>query len=337
MKIKAIILLLICSIAVFVSCKKEEKAIKIKDKTETKKDIRLDSLALLYKTTNKDNTEEIRITAYEPHEDDKYFLVGNKNFILVSKYLKEGNEFKLIKKDTLISNEFTYTKIDKKSFQKTTISNKEYILLSVNETVMGTAVTDESVAFIMLDIKTLHVYKLEYTGEPSLRSNEAIDGKFIENESLNSNPEIKKTLYQFAHKSKLVFHNLEDENHYTNYVEKWESDNNVSNHLANGSSGIPDVIYSTYYKDNLFSYTGNYDKEESIENNNFKIVSYFRGNIIAFDKHKKLYFPIYTEACVTGCDKKIRFVSENSIEVKYTEYSPYPTSIINLDEIIFKN
>ena len=125
MKIKAISLALICSATVFVSCKKEEKATKLKDKIETKKDIRLDSLALLYKTTNKENTEEIRITAYEPSENDKYFLVGDKNFILVSKYLKEGNEFKLIKKDTLFSNEFTYTKIDKKSFQKETIDNTE--------------------------------------------------------------------------------------------------------------------------------------------------------------------------------------------------------------------
>ncbi|MBF4484295.1 hypothetical protein [Flavobacterium sp. CSZ] len=338
MKIKAITILIFCSIITFVSCKKEEKVTnQAKDKIEIDKDIKPDSLTLLYKTTNKDNTEEIRITAYGSIENDKYFLAGDKNFILVSKYLKNKNEFKLIKKDTLFSNEFTYTKIDKKSFQKETIDNTEYILLSVNETVMGNAVTDENVAFIMLDIKTLHFYKLDYTGEPTLRSNEAIDGEFIENESLNSNPAIKKILYQFAHKSKWVFHNLEDENNYTNYVQKWETDNNVSNHLANGSSGIADVIYSTYYKDNLFSYTGKYDKEESIENDNFKIVSYFRGNIIAFDKNKKMYFPIYTETCATGCDKKIRFVSENSIEVKYHEYSPYPTSIINLDEIIFKN
>ncbi|WP_428228991.1 hypothetical protein [Flavobacterium sp.] len=337
MKRKAIAILIICSI--IVSCKKEEKTVNEvkKDNNKTYLVKKLDSVSLLYKTTNKDNTEEIRITSYEPSENDKYFLVGNKNFILVSKYLKKGNDFKLIKKDTLVSNEFTYTRIDEKSFQKIIIANKEYILLSVNETVMGNAVTDENVTFIMLDIKTLHFYKLDYTGEPTLRSNEAIDGEFIENESLNSNPEIKKILYQFAHKSKWVFHNLEDENHYTNYVQKWETDNDVSNHLANGSSGIADVIYSTYYKDNLFNYTGKYDEEESIENNDFKIVSYFRSNIIAFDKNKKMYFPIYTETCATGCDKKIRFISENSIEVKYHEYSPYPTSIINLDEIIFKN
>jgi len=338
MKTKAIAILIICSITFLVSCKKEEeKATKTKNKIEIDKNIKSDSLTLLYKTNNRDNTEEIRITAYEPNENDKYFLTGNKNFILISKYLKKRNEFELVKKDTLISNEFTYTRIGNESFQKVTIDNKEYIFLSVNETEMGNAITEENVAFIMLDNKTLHFYKLDYKGEPTLRSNEAIDGEFIENEDLNSNPEIKKTLYEFAHKSKSVFHNSEDENHYTNYVQKWETDNTVSNHLANGHSEVSDTTYSTYYKDNLFKFTGNYEESESIENNNFKIVCYFRGNIIAFDKNKKLYFPIYTETCVTGCDKKIRFVSKNSIEIKYYEYSPYPTSIINLEEIIFTN
>lgn len=337
MKIKAIIILIIYSVSVLVSCKKEEKVTKVKDKIEIDKKSKLDSLAVLYKTNNKDNTEEIRITTYGSIENDKYFLAGDKNFILVSKYLKKGDDFTLVKKDTLFSNKFTYTRIGNESFQKATIDNKEYLLLSVNQTEMGNAVTEENVAFIMLDIKTLHFYKLDYTGEPTLRSKEAIDGEFIENESLNSKPEIKKVLYQFAHKSKWVFHTSEDQDHYTNYVQKWEADNNVSNHLANGHSEVSDTTYSTYYKDNLFKFTGNYEESESIENNNFKIVSYFRGNIIAFDKNKKLYFPIYTETCVTGCDKKIKFIAENSIEVKYYEYSPYPTSIINLDQIIFKN
>ncbi|CAA9202174.1 hypothetical protein FLA105534_03958 [Flavobacterium bizetiae] len=337
MKIKAIILVLICSATVFVSCKKEEKATKFKDKSETKQDIRLDSLALLYKTTNKENTEEIRITAYEPSENDKHFLVGDKNFILVSKYLKEGNEFKLIKKDTLISNEYNYTEIGKESFQKTTIKNQEYILLSIRESYQGTAVTEQTVSFIMLNTQTLKSYTLMYAGEISLRSKQSIDGEFIDSKILDSEPEIKKVLYEFANKSKLIFHISKDENHYTNYVQKWETDNNSINHLANGYSGIPDTIYSTYYKDDLFNFTGDYNKSESIENNNFKIVSFFRGNIIAFDKNKKLYFPIYTETCVTGCDKKIKFVSENSIEVLYHESSENETSIINLDEIIFKN
>ncbi|KFF05785.1 hypothetical protein B0A68_17950 [Flavobacterium reichenbachii] len=324
-----------------ISCKKEEKAkknqinsneenLKVTNKTKP------DSLTLLFKTSNNIN-EEIRISGYQPMDNDKYFLVADKNFIIVSKYLKSEKELKLVKKDTLVSNEFTYTRIGKESFQKTKIKDQEYILLSVNEIFKGNAVTEQTVSFIMLDTKTLNVYTLMYAGEPSLRSNESIDGKFIENEFLDSKPEIKKAIYEFANKSKWVFHTSKDQNHYTNYVEKWEADNNAFNHLANGYSGIPEVIYSTYYKDDLFKYTGNYEEEESIENDNFKIVSYTRNNIVAFDKNKKLYFPIYTETCVTGCDKKIRFISENSIEVKYYEHSSDETSIINLDEIIFKN
>lgn len=339
MKIKTITILIICFI--IVSCKKEEntkKQIEVKNEAiESANEITLDSLTLLYKTSNKNNTEEIRISTYKSLEDDKYFLVGDKNFILVSKYLKKGKEFKLIKKDTLISNEYIYTTIGKESFQKVTIKDQEYILLSVHQVYKGTAVTNETVSFIMLDSKSLNTYTLMYSGETTLHKDESIVGEFVESEILNSKPEIKKNLYQFANKSKWVFHASKDPNHYSNYMKKWETDNNSINHLANGYSGIPDTIYSNYYKDNLFNFTGDYEESESIENKNFKIVSYFRGNIIAFDKNKQLYFPIYTEACVTGCDKKIRFVSENNIEVQYHEGSENETSIINLKEIIFKN
>jgi hypothetical protein len=337
MRRKTITTLIFCVISVLISCKKEEKATKIKDKIEIDKGVKSDSLALLYKTNNRDNTEEIRITAYELSENNKYLLSGSKNFILVSKYLKNGNELKLIKKDTLISNEYTYAAIGKESFQKVTVKGQEYLLLSVHQSYQGSAVTEENVQFIMLNTKTLNTYMLMYSGETTLHKDESIMGEFVEDKILDSNPEIKKALYQFANKSKWVYHGSKDPNHYSNYMKKWETDNNAFNHLANGYSGIPDTIYSTYYKDDLFKLTGDYDESERIENSNFKIVSYFRGNIIAFDKKKKMYFTIYTEACVTGCDKKIRFVSENSIEVVYHESSENETSIINLDEIIFKN
>ena len=338
MRLKVITILFFCSISIFVSCKEEKKATnQAKDKIEIDKDIKSDNLSLLYKTNNKDNTEEIRITGYEISDNNKYLLSGIKNFILVSKYLKKGNEFKLVKKDTLISNEYTYAAIGKESFQKATVKEQEYLLLSVHQAYQGSAITEENVQFIMVNIKTLNTYTLMYSGETTLHKDESIMGEFVESKILDSNPEIKKVLYEFANKSKWVYHGSKDPNHYSNYMKKWETDNDAFNHLANGYSGIPDTIYSTYYKDDLFNFTGDYEESESIENGKFKIVSYFRGNIIAFDKTKKLYFPIYTEACVTGCDKKVRFLSENSIEAVYHESSENETSVINLDEIIFKN
>ncbi|MXO05777.1 hypothetical protein [Flavobacterium sp. HBTb2-11-1] len=339
MKIKTYTALIICFI--ILSCKKEEKITnQITDKTEKNKSNdqgEKANLTVIYKTRNKNNSEEIRITVSKQSEYDKYLLAEDKNLILVSKYLKNENTFRLVKEDTLISNEYNYTSIGKESFEKVTIKDQEYILLSVHEVYQGSAVTDETVSFIILDTNTLKTYTLIYGGETTVHNGEAIVGKFTENKILDSNPEIKKALYDFANKSKWVFHASKDPNHYTNYMKKWETDNNTVNHLANGYSGIPDIIYSTYYKDDLFSFTGDYDESQSIENDNFKIVSYFRGNILAFDKNKQLYFPIYTEACVTGCDKKIRFVSENSIEVTYHESSQNETSIIHLNEIIFKN
>lgn len=326
---------------IIISCKKENRKTppKFKNKkenieiNETKKD----SLTFLFSTSNKENTEEIRISTYNSVPNDKYFLSGDKNFILVSKYLKKGNQFELIRKDTLISNEFTYTEIGKESLKKINIDNKEYIYLSVRQSYQGTAITEKSAFFIILNINSLENFTLVYSGENSFRSKEAIDGEFGEDKRLDQNPEIKKALYNFAEKSKWVFHSSPDKNDYSNYVQKWETDNNTYNHMANGNSGIPHIVYSTYYKEDLFKFTGDISDQKTIENDNFKIVCYFRGNILAFDKNKKLYFPVYTESCVTGCHKEISFKSENIIEVKYTESSEDETTIINLNEIKFKN
>lgn len=303
------------------------------------REIGTDGLNTLYAAVNEDSTEGIRISAHESSEYNKFLLVADTNSIIVSKYKKIEKHFRLIKKDTLLTNEFTYAEIDPKSFVKKRIGNKDFLLLSVREQFMGNAVTEVSVTFFMLDIDSFKTYTLSYSGEYSLRcGDECIDGEFSQNKDLDLKPEIKNALYQLANKSKWVYHPSKKElnnSYYKNYEQKWYTDNKVDNHLANGHSDIPDVIYSTYYKDDIFKFTGIAEDEEILENNSFKIVCFSRGNILGYDKSKQLYFPIYIESCVTGCGKTVEFVSTNEIKVVHEECSEKEVSIINLGEMKF--
>jgi hypothetical protein len=344
-KLNASAFFLILSIFAFTSCKKDQNTLKSE---VTKQNTILENsgnnpensnLSLLYTEDSNNETEFIQISASESHDDDKFFLTGNKNFIIVSKLKKMGGITKPIQQDTLLSDEFQYVHVDAKNFVKKTINNKNYLLMSVLETPMGNGDIERYVNFMMIDTKSLKPYTLQYNGTESLRCDECIDGEFIKNKTLESNPEIKNALYQYANTSKWIYTPKGEEKelpHYKNYEQKWNADNNTENDLANGNSSIPKVLFSTYYEDNLFKFTGDYSENEFIENNKYIIVSYFRSNIIAYDKNKKLYFPVFVESCVTGCNKKIKFVSENTIEVLYTEYSGHKGETLNLDEIKFR-
>ncbi|MCZ4244261.1 hypothetical protein [Pedobacter punctiformis] len=294
--------------------------------------------AALYSVKNA-RDETIGIHAAEASAHSRYFLVGDTNFITASRYIKSDGQYRQIKTDTLLANEYTYTELDSNHFVKKKINNKDYVLLTVKETFKGQAVTSIDLNFIMLDLNSMEYYTLRYVGEHSLRCYDCIDGSFTENKQLDKYPDIKKALYQYANESKWVYRPAAAEkspDYYKNYEVKWDKDNQADYHLANGHSDIPETIYSTYYKEDLFKITGDRATATTIENSRFIIASYFRGNILGYDKQKKLYFPIYIESCVTGCDKKIKFTSGNAIEAKYDEYSANKVYTINLDEIKFK-
>ena len=316
------------------SCKKDQKIPEVKNNADH--NIKKDSVvtasnktAVVFEFSNKDNTEIIKISASEVSDNDKFFLVGDKNSLIVSKYLKNKNNLKLVLSDTLFFDEFYYVNIYQKDFLRKRIQNTDYFLFALLESPKGNGDPEFNLNFIMLDTDNLKSYTLKYTGESTLRCDECIDGAFIKNELLELNPTLKKELYLFANKSKWIFNPSEEEkdiNYYKNYEEKW--------YLDNTKSLFPDVIKSTYYTENLFEYTGQYDQDQISENANFKVVAYFRNNIIGYDKAKKLYFPIIVESCQTGCDKKIEFISKNEIMVSH-EISSQRADTINLNEIKF--
>lgn len=318
------------SLLIFLSCGKEKTKLITKNKTNEKASLlnafkeftSSDKQSNLYIHASKDSSDFVRISAFEVSENANYLLSGEKNFILASKYKRENNNFKLVKQDTLQYGEYVYIEIDPESFEEKKIGKENYFLFTASQSYQGQAVISNFVLFSAVNTKNLKLINLMYSGNSTLGCEKCIRGEFVASETLDANPAIKKELYKKASKHKWIYHPTEEEKnpkHYKNYATYWEKTNNFYSDLANGYNLLPDEIYSTYYKEDIFKYTGDY--EEIIENDTYKIVSYFRGNLLGYDKTKKLYFPIYIESCITGCNKKISFLSEHTIEVEFSEAS----------------
>lgn len=293
-----------------------------------------DGLTLIY-TVSLKGGDQLSIGAFHASAHDKYFLDGDTNTVVAQ--FVSGKD---LKTDTLLTNEFTYTEIDSSSFTNQKINGKAFQLLTIKESFKGQAITSRTINFILIDPTTKKHYFLQYQGESTLRCEVCIDGAFLENEALESVPEIKTILYAYARKSKWIYRTEKaaekNPRHMKNYELKWEQDNEADNHLANGHSGIPDTIYSTYYKDDLMKFTEQKNGEPvTIEDNRFLVSSYFRGNLLGFDKQKKLFFPIFIESCVTGCNKTIRFISSGRLEVIYDEDTRKEVYTIDLNGIKF--
>ncbi|TPG45227.1 hypothetical protein EAH81_01085 [Flavobacterium pectinovorum] len=319
------------------SCKNNQKTSDDIKKTDSISNTEKDSTemsvrtATLFSFNNEDNTEIIKISGSEASDNDDFWLAGEKNILIVSKYKKDkGNEL-LIQKDTLLVSDYNHVNIDRKHF----LRKKDYFLFATMESPLGNGDLGLYLSFFMLNLKTLKFYILKYEGESTLRSGNFVDGKFIEDKSLDSNVTIKEELYEFANKSKWIYNPSgldKDINYYRNFEQKWHLDNDPE-----GSKTLyPAIIKSTYYSEDLFKFNGDYDKDQFIENADYKIVTYFRNNVIGYDKNKKLYFPITVESCDIGCDKKIEFVSENEIEISY-EDSTQQADTIDLNKIEFTN
>lgn len=296
----------------------------------------------LYQTTNIANSEKVVFSSNKEFND--------KNFILISKFKSDKNKEVLIKEDTLISTDEFSISVEQKDFEKKSINGKEFIFFSVEENPMGQFSTETILDFYIIDVDEMVCYNSKFTGSHALRSgDERLEGSFIMNNSLRKNSEIKKLMLDFIGKSKLIYKpSIEEKDvfYYKNYAKKWLDDNKIKDEMANGFTKVPNKIYSTYYKENIIDFTGEVsDYDVVIENSNYKIVSFMRSNVIAYDKIKKLYFPVFIESCSTGCDKEIKLIAKDKIRITHNEYTANAynpeenpdSNVVSLSNIVFKN
>lgn len=276
------------------------------------------------------------ICLYAGDKRFSYFYSDTLNRMHVSLCKLNGEVVDTLKTVLLLEDEWSYLTIDSASFRHVAVHDEPYLYFSSSEGFMGQGVIERNVNFHLVNINTLDNFRLLYAGEPSFKCEDCIEGNFVETNQLRETPDILNLLKELSKTSRLIYQRgPKDENVYyhLNYQEKWDKDNQSHNSYATGHGNIISPIHSTYYKTNLFDL--NQGSENSvIENSRYLFRSYFRGNIIGYDKEKKLYFPLYIENCVLGCNKDIEFAGSESIRVTWSE-SEEGTYLISINNIIF--
>ncbi len=279
----------------------------------------------------------ISLHSASPHSNS-WFLSDTLNQLYISRLEIKQNTIDTLQSVLIAENDWSYLSIDESSVRETDMEGIPFLYLSASESAMGSAVIDHSVNFYFINLQTLEFYKLVYTGRSSFKCEDCIDGYFEDSEELQQLPFIAERLKELSRTSKLIYQRTskdDDPYYHMNYETKWNKDNKSDNAFAYGHAEVCLPIHSTYYTKNLFEL--NRTKEHSMENDRYKISTYFRGNVIGYDKQKELYFPIFIESCAVMCDKTVEFITENSIRLIYSEESheeDYTYDIL-LDDIIF--
>lgn len=253
--------------------------------------------------------------------EGKYFYSDTVNILKAENFVLENDRLKTVKSATLYSDHWDYLHIDSANIY----TKMPFLFISATSEFQGTAVPGTNVFFWMVNTENVSEnYKLLYSGYTSPVCKGCIKGDFEENKSLKNNPKIRNALYEFAGKSKLIFHPSKSEKstaNYKNFEEKWAADNHAETHWGAGYEGEMDEVISTYYKENLFEISGG--TETRIENERYVIASYFRGNLIGYDKMKQRYFPIIVESCADFCNKEVEFVNDHTIRITYEDGNPW--------------
>lgn len=276
-----------------------------------------------------------RIWVKSNEKRGNYFYSDTLNVLKISKYQLKGQKLNLIKEIDLENAEWAYLEIDSTNIKTRKTGKKNYLFLTHQVSNMGKAMNEISVNFSMINVDDItDNFSLQYVGYPSDYCNECIRGNFEENSKLKSFQLAKTALHQYAQTSKFIYHPSDEEKnifHYKNYAEKWQKDNDTDNNFGAGYAIIPDVIYSTYYNENLFKLTS--ATEEFTENENYKIQSVFRGDLLGFDKKKRKYFPVIVESCSHFCNKNVEFVDAQKLKITYEDDQSFE---IDLSKIVFK-
>ena len=333
---------LICLKLFFVSCKSDVKnnttplnfnLSKLKNAKYSEVLIQTINQQPLYISMLRKDSTFVSVYITPRNEDAKqnFFFSDTINKVNVVKYQFNRNKIRSLKSKVILENNWTYLKIDSLSLKTINLNDRWYFYFSTSEKYMGNAVSSSTVKFHLIDLFSMENFELSYSGENSFKCTECIFGEYGIDKKLKSNPEILQTLLNLSKKSKWIYQKTQKDDDifgYLNYETKWNYDNNQENSFGSGHADIQNIINTTYYTTNLFDLHG--EIENKIENENFIFGSPFRGNLIGFDKKKKLYFPVIIESCADSCNKEIEFVTNDSIKISYEFSENYTIAIKNI-------
>ena len=180
-------------------------------------------------------------------------------------------------------------------FKVVEIKKQQYIYFSYINNCGGTACGGFSyITFSLLNIDSGKVINLVYSGEFKGESDDNLDqilyGEYTNIEELKSEaPFLAKWLVNASMNSKRIYKPTKEDFNLDapiNFSKKWEVDNQAV--IDQGIGTLTYTYYSTFIPDGLEPK----DADDILENKTYKVFSYWRGCVTAFNKKEKKYFTL---------------------------------------------
>lgn len=255
------------------------------------------------------------------NDSKMFFSKPDVNFYKLSKF---ANAWRIEYKHPIFKQDFTYcTFLDNSEIVY--ISQKHYLYFTYHVSPMGNAINRTSLYFSLFSLDGFNLINLIYEGEPSydLEGNlKQIKGSFIALDKFKNHQAQLEYLEGEASKSNLIYRASDQDltfDSINNFSKKWQIDNagikSVWDVKENTSKAS---LNTTYYKKDIFLLNQS-SVTASVENDHYKVTSFFRGNILGYDKSKENYFPIWVESCLHGCNKDISFLKDTILKINYIE------------------
>ncbi|MCU7490547.1 MAG: hypothetical protein HF312_02690 [Ignavibacteria bacterium] len=203
------------------------------------------------------------------------------------------------------------------------LGNVEYVYYCATGCTKGGCFAD----FNLVSIPKMEEYSIDFLGENIGEYDEMsqIDPNLKNNKKLLGYLEKKVTLSKIFHKKSAAELDI---NYFKNYKKKWRIKNSHIYSLLTSIKGTCEIVFPHYTAD-LFNTVKHGDIWDKIENSKYIIISFYKDNIIGYDKIKKSYFVIWVPEDPYSWLPNVKFVSDNIIKMFESEDDPY---IVDLEK-----
>lgn len=181
-----------------------------------------------------------------------------------------------------------------------------------------------SVYFNLISPSEMHVYSIGVSG-----GNGNINQIGEIPADVKSNQDIYSYLTQQISESSKIAHTSQQNLNVDspdNAVQKWQLDNE---NIWKGMLNYAFPVKFTYYDANLLDSWKGTTVTGSIENDNYKIVSFFKGVAIGLDKTKNKYFVLWVPSDMYEWPTDISFIDANTVHISSANSGPSVT--VHLD------
>lgn len=268
-------------------------------------------------------------------QDDKNFYSSPDVFCYILSQF--AGAWRIVEKVPVSNNEFIYSEFSN-DVEIVDIKGKPYLYFTFRTSGMGNATNASTLVFALISPEAKKLTKLSYEGAGEYDGHgnlKRLRGNFIDLDEKRP-PELLAFLQDKASKSPLVYRATAKDlalDNADNFDKKWEVENAaIRKAIESREDSIELVLRFTYYDNNL------YKKDDSttdrIENKEYVIASYFRSDVIGYDKTKNKFFPIIIDRCSHGCEKTLSWINEHTVKITYDINGE--TMVVELEKRLFQ-